>query len=195
MASKFNLSVSGVRFGNVVIARVHATLPDGCHAAEVTDIYPGGNIIYVVDPGEARIFVHFTRHPGPCTEMIREWEGVREIPDTHHDELAAIAEFEGETFSVRTRIQDFELAPGADVDPGFNRAAAGRFIVIALIASNDTDRPLGCRVVSEHATYPMNYTRVFGPAARAICEAWRTANCAGAHAEALVDGGGIDGSG
>lgn len=195
MASKFNLGVSGVRFGNVVIARVHATLPDGCHAAEVTDIYPGGNIHYVVDPGEARIFIRFTRRPGPCPEIVREWEGVREIPDADHHELAAIAEYEGETFSVRARIHDFAPAPGADLDPGFNRAAAGRFIVIALIASNDTDRPLGCRVVSEHATYPMNYTQVFGPAARAVCEAWRTANCAGAGMEALVDGGSADAGG
>jgi len=195
MTSKFNLSVSGVRFGETVIARVHATLPDGCHDAKVTDIYPGGNIKYLVDPGEARIFLAFTRRSGPCSEVVREWEEVREIPDTSHKELVAIAGFEGETFSVRTQIHDFELAPGADVDPGFNPATAGKYIVIALIGSNDTDRPLGCRVISEHATYPMNYTRVFGPATRIECEAWRAVNCMGLGVEAEIDGGGVDGGG
>jgi hypothetical protein len=177
MTSQFNLGVSAVRFGNVVIARVHATLPDGCHDAEVADIYPGGNIVYVVDPGEAQIFVRFSRRPPPCPEVIREWEGVRTIPDALHTKLTAIAVFEGERFTVCTTIEPFKL--DADVDPDFNRAAAGRFIVIALLTSKDTDRPFGCRVVAEHATYPMNYTPVFGPATRAECDAWRVANCIG----------------
>lgn len=171
--TKFDLSVSAIRCGDTVTATVHATLPDGCHDAQVTDIYPGGNIVYVVDPGEAQIFVRFTRGPGPCTEAIREWEASRDIPDRAHDALAAIAEFEGATFTVRTTIRDVQAAP--DTDP----AAAGRFIVIALVGSNDTDHPFGCRVIREHAAYPMNYRPVFGPATRAECEAWRAENCVG----------------
>lgn len=184
MDGKFNLSVSAVRFGATVIATVQATLPDGCHDAEVTDIYPGGNIVYVVDPGEAQIFVRFTRGPGPCAEVIREWEAHREIPDAGHTQLAAIAQFEGETFSVCAPIQPFQLAPGADVDPGFNPAAAGRFIVIALVGSKDTDNPFGCRVVREGTIYPMIYRPVFGPATRPECEAWRADNCVGQEAAA-----------
>jgi hypothetical protein len=181
MASRFNLSASAVRFGDTVVATVHATLPDGCHDAEVTDIYPGGNIVYVVDPGEAQVFVSFTRGPGPCPEAIREWEAVRDIPDTEHDALTVIAEFEGERFTVCTRVEPFALAP--DIDPGFNPAAAGKFIVIALVANRDTDRPIGCRVIRESATYPMNYMPVFGPAPRAECEIWRSGNCGALQSE------------
>lgn len=195
MDNKFNLSVSAVRLGGSVFATVHATLPDGCHDAAVTDIYPGGNIVYVVDPGEAQIFVRFTRGPGPCAEVVREWEAHRDIPDTSHDQIAAIAEFEGETFSVCAPIQPFRLAPGVDVDPGFNPAAAGDFIVIALVGSNDTERPFGCRVVREGTIYPMNYRPVFGPAPRPECEAWRAANCVGADAATEIDAGGVDGGG
>jgi hypothetical protein len=54
-----------------------------------------------------------------------------------------------------------------------------KFIVIALVGSTDTDRPFGCRIVEEDATYPLNYRPVFGPDTRAECEAWRSENCVG----------------
>lgn len=61
VAGKLNLAVSALRWGEDIHATVQAMLPDGQHRAEVTDIYPGGSIVYANDPGEAQIFVKVSR--------------------------------------------------------------------------------------------------------------------------------------
>ncbi|MGA9580844.1 MAG: hypothetical protein WBR13_02610 [Allosphingosinicella sp.] len=178
MAELFNLAASAFRFGGTITATTYATLPDGCHEAEITDIYPGGNIQYVVDPGSAQVFVRFKRRDGPCQEVIRDWEDSREIPDDYHDKLEVIAEFEEQEFSITVPVNEFRLAEGGDIDPGFNpQHFACQFIVIALVADGHENYPIGCRVLHENAIFPMVYRRVFGPASRADCEAWRSQHC------------------
>lgn len=189
MTEPFNLAASAFRIPGTITATVYATLPDGCHDAEITDIYPGGNIQYVVDPGAAQVFVLFTRRDGPCTEMIRDWEGSREIPDDCHDKLEVIAEFEGSRFEITVPVVEFKLAQGRDIDPGFNpQHFACQFIVIALVAEGHENYPIGCRVVHEDASYPKIYGRVFGPASRADCEAWRAEHCLTREAVAVAQG-------
>jgi hypothetical protein len=178
MTEPFNLAASAFRFGGTITATVFATLPDGCHDAEITDIYPGGNIVYVVDPGAAQVFVRFTRRDGICPQVIRDWEDTRAIPDDHHDKLEVIAEFEGNKFQVTVPVIEFKLAEGRDIDPGFNpQHFACQFIVIALVAEGHATHPIGCRVIHEDAGYPKIYGRVCGPASRADCEAWRARHC------------------
>ena len=178
MSDPFNLAASAFRIVDTITATVYATLPDGCHDAEITDIYPGGNIQYVRDPGAAQVFVRFTRRDGPCPEVIRDWEDSREIPDDFHDKLEVIAEFEGEEFRICVPVNDFRRAEGDDIDPGFNpQHFACQFIVVALLAPGHESHPIGCRVVHENAILPTIFHRVFGPASRAECEAWRAEHC------------------
>jgi hypothetical protein len=180
MTEPFNLAASAFRFGGTITATVYAVLPDGCHDAEITDIYPGGSIVYVVDPGAAQVFVRFTRRDGPCPQVIREWQDSREIKDDSHDKLEVVAEFEDREFRITVPVTEFRLAQGADIDPGFNRGASeGRFIVIALVAEGHEDRPIGCQIVPEDAVFPMIYRRVFGPASRTECQAWKRERCFG----------------
>jgi hypothetical protein len=126
VAGKLNLAVSALRWGEELQATVQAMLPRG-HSAEVTDIYPGGRIVYSADPGEAQIFVRIARTTDPRAGGA--WEESRQIPHCRpHQDLAVIAEFEGRTFVARTRIHRFRPAsatPPAAADPLSIRLAAG----------------------------------------------------------------------
>lgn len=191
MTEPFNLAASAFRFNGTITATVFATLPDSCYDTEITDIYPGGTIIYVEDPGAAQVFVRFTRRDGPCQEVIRDWEDSREIADGDHDKLEVIAEFEGKKFTIAVPVIEFKRAEGRDIDPGFNpQHFACQFIVIALVAEGHEKHPIGCRVIHEDAAYPKIYGRVFGPASRADCEAWRSARCLSREASAAQGQGG-----
>lgn len=125
MAGKLNLAVSALRWGEELQATVQALLPAG-HRAEVTDIYPGGGIVYSSDPGEAQIFVRIVR---AADADGGRWEESRQIPYCRfHQDLAVIAEFEGRTFVARTRIHRFRPAsttPPAAANPLSIRLAAG----------------------------------------------------------------------
>jgi hypothetical protein len=173
----FSLAGTAIRFLGTIEATAYALLPDGCHSAAVTDIYPGGNIQYVVDPGFAQLFVRFERREGPCSDAIRPWSGSRLIPDAHHDQLEVIGEFEGNRFSVTVPIFDFRLAEGSGIDPGFNPASqAAEFVVIAL-AGAAGDLHLGCRVVPRGSIFPAIFRQVFGPASLGECQSWIAERC------------------
>ena len=178
MPEPFNLTAIAARFLGEIQATVFAVLPDGCHDAAITDIYPGGNIQYVVDPGIAQIFVRFTRRDGPCPQVIRPWSSGRAIPDAFHDTLEVIGEYQDRTFSIRVPVHEFKLAEGRDIDPGFNpESEVEAFIVIALVGAPEDDRVIGCRIVPKNAIYPAIYSRVFGPASLAQCRAWMNGHC------------------
>ena len=126
MAGKFNLAVSALRWGEEIHATVQASLPDG-HVAEVTDIYPGGRIVYANDPGEAQIFVRIRRPDRAESADGGRWEESRDIPHCRpHQDLAVIAEFEGRTFIARTPIHRFKTRSGrAAADPAALRRTVG----------------------------------------------------------------------
>jgi hypothetical protein len=122
VAGKLNLAVSALHWGDDIHATVQAILPDG-HSAEVTDIYPGGRIVYPNDPGEAQIFVRISAVPGAGGR----WHASRDIPYCRpHRDLAVIAEFEGRTFIARAAIHRFRPArAGAAADPAALRRTIG----------------------------------------------------------------------
>ncbi|WP_433745149.1 hypothetical protein [Paenibacillus amylolyticus] len=77
----------------VIHAVILGQLPDPCDEAKIVDQYPGGNIIYVKDPGTAQIFIKESRKPDlkpddPCIQVLGEtWFLEAEIPDDSHKEL------------------------------------------------------------------------------------------------------------
>jgi hypothetical protein len=177
MPAPFDLAATANRLGQDINATVYAVLPDGCHEATVTDIYPGGNIQYLVDPGVARIFVCFTRRDGPCTDAIRPWRDSRDIPDPNHDQLEVVGEFEGTEFTVTVPVHDFIFESGPGLDSGFNPGSMiEEFIVIALMVSAG-DSHVACTVVHKDSKYPAIFSQVFGPATYAACRAWIGGNC------------------
>lgn len=119
----FDLTVSASRNGDTIHAIVRATLPDGCHEAQITDIYPGGTIVHVIDPGHAEVFVTFSKRDGPCTQAISVWTDSRDIPHQNdYREVVVHAEFEGEHFDARGEIQSYEPARSDTNDPGADPA-------------------------------------------------------------------------
>lgn len=127
MAGRLNLAVSALRWGDDIHATVQAMLPEG-HEAEVTDIYPGGRVVYSNDPGEAQIFVTIRPVAGAERRNAAGWEAARDIPYCRpHRDLAVIAEFEGRTFVARTQIHCFRPAKAAmaAADPAALRHAIG----------------------------------------------------------------------
>lgn len=178
MREPFGLAAIATRFLGFVEASVYAVLPDGCHEARITDIYPGGQVVYIVDPGAAQLFVEFTRRDGPCEDIIRPWRDSREIPDSYHSKLEVVATFEGREFRIETPIYDFKLTRGPGIDPGFNpKSAVEDFIVIALVEP-PSDLHLGCRIVPRDAVYPAIFRQVFGPATLDRCREWIGHHCA-----------------
>jgi len=141
VAGAFNLAVSALRWGEDIHATVQARFPGGGHRAEVTDIYPGGAVVYRDDPGEAQIFVRITRSGQDCAGT--EWEAMRAIPHCRfHQDLAVIAEFEGRTFIARTRIHRFKPAKTMP-DPAFVDPALIRRNIGLPPGANVEIRPLG----------------------------------------------------
>lgn len=143
-------------------------LPDTCHTARIRDIYPGGNIVYFVDPPAAQVFVEDVRRPGTetCLDMLVPWFGSTSIPDKAHNKVEIyVNQIRALVVDVREESQD--LAGGT-----------GQFIVIALTGA-DSDRRVGCQVLTEGSLYPAIYSQVYGPAARQACDEWVTANCGG----------------
>jgi len=148
-----------VRRGGLIEITVIGKLADSCHQARIEDVYPGGERVYVVDPGAAQVFVEETVSPGSefCMFKLFPWAQTVNIPDTKHDKVAV---FVNEEQVLETAVLDED----------------SRFIVVAL-----TDSPpgqlQGCSVVPEDTHYPSIYAHAFGPATIEDCKAWMDNNC------------------
>ena len=149
-----------VRRGSVIETTVMGKLADSCHQARIADVYPGGERVYVVDPGAAQVFVEETASPGSqfCMFKLFPWAQTVNVPDKEHDKVEV---FVNEERVLETALKDED----------------SRFIVIAL-----TDSPpgqlQGCSVVPEDTPYPSIYTHAFGPASIQDCQEWMANNCA-----------------
>jgi hypothetical protein len=148
-----------VRRGGVIEITVMGKLANSYHQARIEDIYPGGDRVYVVDPGAAQVFVEETVSPGSqfCMFRLFPWAQTVNITDKTHDKVAV---FVNEDQVLETDLLDED----------------SQFIVIAL-----TDSPpgqlRGCSVVPEDTHYPVLYEHVFGPASNKECQAWIHSNC------------------
>lgn len=151
-----DLKAFAVRRDGVIHVALSGMLPDTCHEASVRDKYPGGSIVYVKDPGAAQVFVEERAKPGSsiCLFVLVPWFANVQIPDSFHTKVDVYVNGScALTVDVREKTEQYQ--------------------VISLIG----EPPRGCSVIPADAFYPMIYQRVFGPASRQDCEAWRTQHC------------------
>lgn len=154
-----DLQTTAVRVDKRIEVTLAGQLADSCVEASVTGTYPG-NIVHIVDPGEAEVFVTERRdgHGEVCTLALVPWVRTVTIDDQgRYDTLA-----------VHLNGQQVQRVPVSH--------AVDRFAVYALTSS--LPGPLrGCSVARDGTPVLAIYSRVFGPDGRAACEAFVTANC------------------
>jgi len=141
-----------VRRGGVIEITVIGKLADSYHQAGIKDVYPGGERVYVVDPGAAQVFVEETASPGSqfCMFKLFPWAQTVNIRDKKHDKAAV---FVNEEQVLETGVLDED----------------SRFIVVALTDSTP-GQLRGCSVVPDDTPYPSLYTHAFGPATIRDCQ-------------------------
>ena len=70
----FNLHAVATRQQGRICVFVGGQLPTPCDAAEIIDKYPGGQRVYLVDPGAAQVFISERRiRTGPCADHVLPW--------------------------------------------------------------------------------------------------------------------------
>ncbi|MEC0181539.1 hypothetical protein P4H61_08500 [Paenibacillus peoriae] len=75
------------RTAGTITVLVTANLPRSCDSARIVDKYPGGNIQYFVDPGEAQVFIEYNSPPEMCPTVVVPWIGQVQIHDDYHEEV------------------------------------------------------------------------------------------------------------
>ena len=155
----YDVKAYAVRKDGVISVTITGNLPNSCYEASVVDKYPGGNIVYVVDPGSAQIFIKESTEPGSeiCLMYLVPWVGHAKIPDETHDQVTVFINGEPEV------IAQVQKEPE-------------QYRVIALTASAG-DGYQGCSVIPADAFYLAIYSSVFGPATKAECDKWLIENC------------------
>ena len=150
-----NITAHAVRNGKIIEVTVGGDLPNSCYTARIKDIYPGGSIVYVMDPGAAQVFVEETTKPGStrCLMMLVPWAETVSIPDKDHNK-------------VEIFINNHEVLEVPVVDKN------SEFIVIAVTGTKNR-----CSIIPKDAPYLGIYSKVFGPASYPDCEAWVATNC------------------
>ena len=143
----------------VIYVTVSGFLSNSCYTARIADKYPGGNIVYVRDPGEAQVFVEEGVKPGSeiCLMVLVPWVGHVKIVDDEHDKMSI---FINDERALTVQIQD----------------EAKNYRVIALTSAG-TDPYMGCSVIPSDAPYLAIYSSVYGPASKGDCEKWVSENC------------------
>lgn len=155
----YDLNAFAVRKDGVIQVALSGYLANSCYTASVKDKYPGGGIVYVVDPGTAQVFVEETMKPGSeiCLMMLVPWVSQVSIPSSTHNQVTVFIN------------GDAKLKVDVNTEPT-------QYRVIALTASLASG-PTGCSVIPADAQYLAIYSSVYGPASKADCENWRKTNC------------------
>lgn len=142
--------------------RIHVQLsgqlPNPSYLAEVVDKYPGGNRVYVVDPGAAQVFIAEKQKDvtTPIPEIIVPWFAELDIWDQTHSQL--------QVFINEQRELTVEVC-----------RATEQYIVYALTGGIN---PNGhCIIVPEGQLVMSIYSREFGPASLEECDEWKLKNC------------------
>ena len=154
-----DLTAYVVRKNGVIQVALSGFLANSCYTASVKDTYPGGNIVYIVDPGAAQIFIEETMKPGSdiCLMMLVPWFSQVSIPDTSHNQVNIFIN------------GDSVLKVDVNEEPE-------QYQVIALTAS-PAGNNVGCSVIPADAPYLAIYSSVYGPDSKEKCEQWRQGNC------------------
>jgi hypothetical protein len=150
----YDVSAHAIRYHGWIEVTVTGLLPTSCHQARIMDFYPGGNIVYIKDPGAAQVFIEETVLPGVvfCPMVLVPWAGTVCIMDDFHDKVAV---FVNRQKQVEVKVKDKSKA---------------QFIVLQLTGGIIPDGPYS--IVPADTVYPAIYTKVYGPATYAKCDQW-----------------------
>jgi hypothetical protein len=70
----FNLQANAYRIHGRTVVQIYGQLANSYIHADVIDKYPGGNRVYIIDPGVAQVFIaEKAIKPGPCLEVLVPW--------------------------------------------------------------------------------------------------------------------------
>lgn len=85
----YDVKADAARKDGVIDVTVTGSLPNSSYQATVVDKYPGGNIVYVMDPGSARVFVETSVKPGSEIFLMRlvPWVGHVKIPNQGYKQV------------------------------------------------------------------------------------------------------------
>jgi len=145
-----------VRSNGVVMVTVSGILQNSCHLAKIKDHYPGGNIVYVKDPGEAQVFIEETVKPDSefCSLSLVPWSETIKFADEYHDTV-------GIYYAYSEKIMEVEIV---DIKKIKEKPS---FIVISLVGLNlgglTGSYYKGCSILPKGSMYPMIYKQVFEP--------------------------------
>lgn len=153
-----DLKATAVRNGKSIEVLVTGFLNDSCHKARIFDIYPGGNISYIVDPGFAQVFLDETSSQGSdyCLLVLVPWAESITIPDRSHNEVEIY-------LNKQEKLQIPVLSE------------ASSFVVCQLNGFNPNP---SCSIVPEgmcNLGHP--FKQVFGPGSYQDCLAYKANKC------------------
>jgi hypothetical protein len=165
----YDVKAFAIRTGKTIEVTISGLLPNSCYQARIEDIYPGGNRVYLVDPGAAQVFIEETLKPGSdiCLLQLVPWVGTVGIPDKTHKKV--------EIYVNNSEVLEIQVL---DIQAGSFSAKSNKkeFIVIARTGSPE-DHHVGCSIIPKDALYPAIYNQVFGPSSYIGCKNWVAANC------------------
>ncbi len=144
-----------------------ALLANSCMEAEIYGTYPG-NIVHIVDPGHAEIFITERLRPGSgfCLQHLVPWYAQRLIVDYQHSQVAVLVNGKRE---LMLRVQE----------PVLESADEKTWVVTALVGAPKDGPFCDCAVHHQDDIVLGIYARVFGPDTRADCEAFKAKSCEG----------------
>ncbi len=150
----YDISAHAIRHHGSIEVTILGLLPSSCHQAVIADIYPGGHIVYIKDPGVAQVFIEETLRPGTmlCAMVLVPWAGTVTIIDDFHDKV-----------SIYVNRQK-------QLDVTVKEKSKGKFIVLQLTGGIIPNG--GYSIVPANTIYPAIYTKVYGPASYAKCDEW-----------------------
>ena len=155
----YDINANAYRRGDSIYVTITGYLPNSCYTAQIVDKYPGGNIIYIRDPGTAQVFIEESYKPGSgvCIMVLVPWVAHINIIDDAHDQVTVFVNGEP-TAKVAIKEEPKE------------------FRVIALTAAG-REGYRGCSVIPADAFYLSIYSSVYGPASKTECDEWVSDNC------------------
>lgn len=145
----YNLQANAYRIHGRTVVQILGQLANSCTHADVIDKYPGGNRVYIVDPGVDQVFIaEKAVGTGPCLEVLVPWTA-----EVHFSEVTnkQVDIFINEEKKLTVPIIDKDQYNVYIMTGGFNPSTK-------------------CFILPADAYVLAIYTKVFGPASLAECE-------------------------
>lgn len=148
--------VTAIRVDNKIEVTILADLPNTCRRAKITDHYPGGNIVYIRDPGEAQVFITESGETDQniCLDVLVPWVGNVVFEDKEHKEV-------GIYVNKKKRIS---VKIAGDVSYSVYELTGG-------IVPPDPEKPV-CYIWPDIGVGHHPFKRVFGPDNYKACSEW-----------------------